>query len=121
MATKPPKKLKAILQTRGVRWIGLTSLNLMVCLSSQSESDPIRSEDEKSNPIRKNIYKIRSDPMLKFVIRSDPNLNCVQRALIIMNVFFHDHKRYIGNNVFPAKISRYESNKKCLIAFTFTQ
>ena len=30
-----------------------------------------------------------------------------------MNVFFHDHKRYIGNNEFPAKISRYESDKNC--------
>jgi hypothetical protein len=65
----------------------------------------------------KNVYKIRSDPMLKFVIRSDPNLSTyyIQRALFIrcMNVFFHDHKRHIGNNEFPAKISRYESDKNC--------
>ena len=99
-----------------MRRIGLTSLNPMVCLSSQSESDP-----KMKKVIRSEKIFIKSNPMLKFVIRSDPNLNCVQRALIIMNVFFHDHKRYIGNNVFPAKISRYESDKKCLIAFTFTQ
>jgi hypothetical protein len=54
--------------------------------------------------------------MLKFVIRSDPNLSYyIQRAFIIrcMNVFFHDHKRYIGNNEFPAKINTYESDKNC--------
>jgi hypothetical protein len=52
--------------------------------------------------------------MLKFVIRSELKLlYTVQRALIIwcMNIFFHDHKQYIGNNEFPAKISRYESDK----------
>jgi hypothetical protein len=100
-----------IFSTRGVRRIGLTSLNPMVCLSSQSESDPMM---EKA--IRSEKMFIKSDPMLKFVIRPDPNLNYyIQRALIIrcMNVFFHDRKRYIGNNKFPAKISRYESDKNC--------
>jgi hypothetical protein len=65
-----------MVSSRGVRRIGLTSLNPIVCLSSQSESDPkIQSE---------------SDPTLNFVIRSDPNLSYyIQRALIIrcMNVF----------------------------------
>jgi hypothetical protein len=28
-----------------------------------------------------------------------------------MNVFFHDHKQYTGNNEFPEKISRYESDE----------
>jgi hypothetical protein len=86
---------------RGVRRIGLTSLNPMVCLSSQSESDP-----KMKKAIRSEKMFIKSDPMLKFVIRSDPNLSYyIQRALIIrcMNVFFHDHKGYIGNNEFPAK------------------
>ena len=97
-----------------MRRIGLTSLNPMVCLSSQSESDP-----KMKKAIRSEKMFIKSDPMLKFVIRnpirSELKLLYIQRALIIrcMNVFFHDHKRYIGNNEFPAKISRYESDKNC--------
>jgi hypothetical protein len=56
---------------RGVRRIGLTSLNPMVCLSSQSETGPIRRWIKQSDP-KKNVYKIRSDA--KFVIRSDLKL-----------------------------------------------
>ena len=55
--------------TRGVRRIGLTSLNLRVCLSSQSESDP-----KMKKAIRSDKMFIKSDPMLKFVIRSELKL-----------------------------------------------
>jgi hypothetical protein len=65
---------KARVSARGVRRIGLTSLNPMVCLNSQSESDP---KMKKAIRSEKNVHKIRSDPMLKFIIRSDPNLSYV--------------------------------------------
>ena len=39
-----------MLATRGVRRIGLTSLNPMVCLSSQSESDPKMKKVIRSDP-----------------------------------------------------------------------
>ena len=45
---------------RGVRRIGLTSLNPKVCPSNQSESDPKIKKSIPSDPIR-NKY-IRSDP-----------------------------------------------------------
>ena len=83
-------------QTRGVRRIGLTSLNPKVCPSNQSESDPIRSkkkinpiqsevkksirirsEVEKSIQIRSNVKKInpiRSNPKQIYQIRSDQTL-----------------------------------------------
>jgi hypothetical protein len=53
---------------RGVRRIGLTSLNPIVCLSSQSESDP--KMKKQSDPIRENVYKIRSDAKFRNPIRT---------------------------------------------------
>ena len=52
-----------------MRRIGLTSLNPMVCLSSQSESDPKMEKAIRSDKMFK-----KSDPMLKFVIRSELNV-----------------------------------------------
>jgi hypothetical protein len=62
------KKNKTI-DTRGVCRIGLTSLNPMVCLSSQSESDL-----KMKKAIRSEKMFIKSDPMLKFVIQSELKL-----------------------------------------------